>query len=473
MTLKLVPRQVARGFACLAKSDVLYHATSLANALSILREDRLRLVSVNAVEERQLGRADVFWVSMARTKTSSYLVSMLGQAGSKGVVFEANGRKLGQVLKSVPIDYWRGAATKDNRGHEQEERLLGRKPSLAGFSRFLVAVHVIGKVEDAVLAQLARLCTVRGVPCLAYPSYQAWLARKGSEVAASEGGETADANDDEGSEAGGGEVNAERRQKNLAAVRKLLAGWQEDSQETARPWDLPARDLAAYLDPKAVGRYDPQLAQEVVNFMRRHRLKTTQQLVGFLENKWAAKEVLVSRRRVAATALDLWQSLHDATWLQEQLGKAGDAWERWCDVWQDGLLEGDAAAGKLGMPVPWASRNELWAFAYDLKRFPQEQQAKAAEAKLAPLLAELRQAATEALARLEEQPEVQAVTEAWLQVLPPFVAAARELGATADLDNLYERVLEVARAVRGEYHAAMSWPLYRRGVLAALDEALD
>lgn len=83
MTLKLVPRQVARGFACLAKSDVLYHATSLANALSILREDRLRLVSVNEVEERQLGRADVFWVSMARTKTSSYLVNLLGQAAAR------------------------------------------------------------------------------------------------------------------------------------------------------------------------------------------------------------------------------------------------------------------------------------------------------------------------------------------------------------------------------------------------------
>lgn len=472
MTLKLVPRQVARGFACLAKSDVLYHATSLANALSILREDRLRLVTANAVEERQLGRADVFWVSMARTKTSSFLVNLLGQAGSKGVVFEVNGRKLGQVLKSVPIDYWRGsAATKDNRGHEQEERLLGRKPELAGFSRFLVAVHVLGKVEDAVLAKLARLCTARGVPCLAYPGYQAWLARKGSEVAASEGGETADA-DEAGSEAGGGEVNAERRQKNLAQVRKLLAGWQEDSQETSRPWDLPARDLAAYLDPKAFGRYDPQLAQEVVNFMRRHRLKTTQQLVGFLENKWAAKDVLVSRRGVAARALDLWQNLHDDAWLQEQLGKAGDAWGRWCDVWQNGLLEGDAAAGKLGVSVPWASRDELRAFTHDLKRFPQEQQAKAANEKLEPLLAGLEQAATDALAA-QGEPEVQAVTQAWLQVLPPFVAAARKLGATSDLDNLYERVIEVARVVRGAHHAAMSWPLYRRGVLAALHAALE
>lgn len=185
MTLKLVPRQVARGFACLAKSDVLYHATSLTNALSILREDRLRLVGVNAVEERILGRADVFWVSMARTKTSSFLVNLLGQAGSKGVVFEVNGRKLGQVLKSVPIDYWRGSAAKDNRGHEQEERLLGRKPELAGFSRFLVAVHVLGKVEDARLAKLARLCTARGVPCLAYPGYQAWLAHSTLSCAAS------------------------------------------------------------------------------------------------------------------------------------------------------------------------------------------------------------------------------------------------------------------------------------------------
>jgi hypothetical protein len=169
----------------------------------------------------------------------------------------------------------------------------------------------------------------------------------------------------------------------------------------------------------------------------------------------------------------LWQSLHDDAWLQEQLGKAGDAWERWCDVWQDGLLVGDAAAGKLGVSVPWTSRNELRAFAHDLKRFPQEQQAKAANEKLEPLLSGLEQAATDALAAPGEQPEVQAVTQAWLQVLPPFVAAARELGATSDLDNLYERVIEVARVVRGAHHAAMSWPLYRRGVLAALHETLD
>jgi hypothetical protein len=78
----------------------------------------------------------------------------------------------------------------------------------------------------------------------------------------------------------------------------------------------------------------------------------------------------------------------------------------------------------------------------------------------------------EACGKLGQEPEREELAQAWGAALTGLVAAARKHG-NLDLDPLYEGVTEVAREVRGEFHAGMSWPLYRRGVLAALNAAVE
>ena len=461
--LKIVPAGV---FTALAKNDLLYHATSLVNAVSIVKGDKLHMVAANEVEQRTMGRADVFWVSMARTKTSSYLVSMLHGRKALGVVFECDGRKLGNVLKSVPLDYWAGSARE--RGHENEERLLGRKPEIAGFSRYVKAVHVVGGVVSdqakAAFTLLVKLCRERGLPVRVYPDYKAWLARKGevaSEVAGVEVKEEPEERD-------------ERRERRLASaheqVKLLLEGWKPDHAAERVPWELSPRDIAGYLNAKALSTYSPAIAQDIVAFMRRHKLKTTAALQAFLTDKWAEKTQLVTRRKTLVRALETWKSLHDETWLAAMLEKAGENWERYCDLWLESLREGYRAAARERRSLPWDEDAAL-SLVYSVRDLPAKLEAERASQALEPLLRALKARVREACGKLGPEPESAELAQAWGAALTGLVAAARKHG-NRDLDPLYEGVTEVAREVRGEFHAGMSWPLYRRVVLAALDAAV-
>ena len=47
--LKIIPAGV---FTALAKNDLLYHATSLVNAVSIVKGDKLHMVAANEVEQQ-------------------------------------------------------------------------------------------------------------------------------------------------------------------------------------------------------------------------------------------------------------------------------------------------------------------------------------------------------------------------------------------------------------------------------------
>jgi hypothetical protein len=461
--LKIIPAGV---FTALAKNDLLYHATSLVNAVSIVKGDKLHMVAASDVEERKMGRADVFWVSMARTKTSSYLVSMLHGRKALGVVFECDGRKLGQVIKSTPIDYWAGSAKE--RGHETEERLLGRKPEIPGFSRYVKTVHVIGEAgsEQAKtsLASLVALCRRRKLPLLVYPDYKAWLARKGevaSEVAGVEVKEEPEERD-------------ERRDRNLASaheqVKLLLEGWKPDHAAERVPGELSPRDIAGYLDANARSTYSPAIAQDIMAFMRRHKLKTTAALQAFLTDKWAEKTQLVTRRKTLVRALETWKNLHDETWLAARLEKVGENWEQYCEVWLESLREGYRAAARERRSLPWDEDAAL-SLVYSVRDLPAKLEAERASQALEPLLGALKARVREACGKLGQEPESAELAQAWGGALTGLVTAARKHG-NLDLDPLYEGVTEVAREVRGEFHAGMSWPLYRRVVLAALNAAV-
>ena len=462
--LKIIPAGV---FTALAKNDLLYHATSLVNAVSIVKGDKLHMVAANEVEQRTMGRADVFWVSMARTKTSSYLVSKLHGRKALGVVFECDGRKLGNVLKSVPLDYWAGSARE--RGHENEERLLGRKPEIAGFSRYVKAVHVVGGVVSdqakAAFTLLVKLCRERGLPVRVYPDYKAWLARKG-EVAAEVAGVEVKEEPEE---------RDERRERNLASaheqVKLLLEGWKPDHAAERVPWwELSPRDIAGYLNANARSTYSPAIAQDIVAFMRRHKLKTTAALQAFLTDKWAEKTQLVTRRETLVRALETWKNLHDETWLAARLEKAGENWERYCDVWLESLREGYRAATRERRSLPW-DEDSAFSLVYSVRDLPAKLEAERASQALEPLLRALKARVREACGKLGQEPESAELAQAWGGALTGLVTAARKHG-NLDLDPLYEGVTEVAREVRGEFHAGMSWPLYRRVVLAALNAAV-
>jgi hypothetical protein len=85
-------------------SPVLYHATQLGNAVSILRDNTFNLTNTLGLKSERGIQKKFYYISFARSLTSGYYYFENPQKGI--VYFKIDGDKLGNRYKGLPVDYW-------------------------------------------------------------------------------------------------------------------------------------------------------------------------------------------------------------------------------------------------------------------------------------------------------------------------------------------------------------------------------
>lgn len=130
-------------------SSILYHATYLSNAISIL--DSNKFILTNVVGTSAEDQKKFYFMSFARSMTSGYSSFENPKLGV--VYFKINGSKLGNRYKGAPIDYWQygksGPTTPEmQRKMEAEDRLFSDKPYVPNATSYIDEIYVfIGKIE--------------------------------------------------------------------------------------------------------------------------------------------------------------------------------------------------------------------------------------------------------------------------------------------------------------------------------------
>ena len=166
-------------------SDVVFHATTINNAISILDSDTFTLSPaftgdardprIGAKSDSELdtkGRS--YFLSTARTRTS---VQFAGESSVALIVLD--GRKLSHNHSGKAVDYWDADIKKQIGGaYEEEDRIFSDNPTIDNVLQYIISIDVLetrwqgGNVDGII--HLYKLATSKGVPVRVYNSRQDW-----------------------------------------------------------------------------------------------------------------------------------------------------------------------------------------------------------------------------------------------------------------------------------------------------------
>lgn len=122
-------------------SDVVYHATSAPNFLSIFINDTFKLTPLKGIDSidtewaRSRGILDHYYMSVARSVTSDFVRGGTGENRTERMVFRLDGRKLAARFRGFAHNYG------DWVGDEMEDRIVSKKPEIRGFSNYVTGVY--------------------------------------------------------------------------------------------------------------------------------------------------------------------------------------------------------------------------------------------------------------------------------------------------------------------------------------------
>lgn len=172
----------------LAGSDILFHRTDVISAASIVTQNSFSLKPSDANSSESRLHQSSYYLSTARSMRSSYIGNVVS---STTVVFQLDGRKLGQRFKVIPVDYWdtldKGNLSKEEHlfkrssRFEMEDRVLSPKPKIPA-APFVAAIHAIncsgdrGR-RDKSLFTLYKWCLQRKIPFFIYADEASLLSR--------------------------------------------------------------------------------------------------------------------------------------------------------------------------------------------------------------------------------------------------------------------------------------------------------
>lgn len=171
-----------------AASPVLYHYTSLYNALDILKSGRFDLSIGNAKADQFQPEGHFYFLSTARTLTGAF-----HGAAIQGAVFNLGGNWLNQRYRAKPVDYW-GARQSHS---EAEDRIFSRTDTMS--IEPVTAIHVLADsayftgdgsvnfdVDGAydhikIIERIQKAAESRHVPFFLYNNKRMWMlqAEKG------------------------------------------------------------------------------------------------------------------------------------------------------------------------------------------------------------------------------------------------------------------------------------------------------
>lgn len=160
-------------------SRVVYHYTSTAPALNILKTGQFQLSSaLGSVEQQYMPKGKPYFLSTTRTLTGGY-----HQGGMRrGVLFALDGNWFNRHYKSGPLDYWGNRGT-GMRQSEAEDRIYSSDPTIpiSGVTAIHVFLNVAGEDskqsahDQSIVRQLLIAAKTQKIPAFFYNDKQAWL----------------------------------------------------------------------------------------------------------------------------------------------------------------------------------------------------------------------------------------------------------------------------------------------------------
>lgn len=158
-------------------SSELYHLTGLKNAINILKNDQFVLGNTFfGGRDLDFQKGKHYYISMARTKFSGYIQK---HAGNTSVIFELDGRGLGQNYRTVNANYF------EKGEHEGEERLIHNDPVIENATGYIKSAHVLLRNSNILsdkqreyIKFLAEYGEKRNVPVYFYDEMKYWSTQR-------------------------------------------------------------------------------------------------------------------------------------------------------------------------------------------------------------------------------------------------------------------------------------------------------
>ena len=163
-------------------SPVLFHATSLPQAASIVKDDAFKLTAATGADLNTLGvtvpGGKLFYLSTARSATGAYG----NDPYRSGVMFVLDGTALAHKYSGESVDYW-GPEFRNvkPRGFEMEDRVFSKEPSIQDLNKYVTAIlcyYDPEKAEDMdkrAVRELALSAKTRGIPFRMYTDKNAYI----------------------------------------------------------------------------------------------------------------------------------------------------------------------------------------------------------------------------------------------------------------------------------------------------------
>ncbi len=130
-------------------SENLFHSTMIQNAINILQNDEFVLQSDFAKSSESKAKKPMFFLSTARSRLGSYLISSDKYVSNFSVLFHLNGKKLSNNYSGKAVDYWgqsfKNPETKTPLSDEMEDRIFSPTRSIPA-TKYITKIDVYANV---------------------------------------------------------------------------------------------------------------------------------------------------------------------------------------------------------------------------------------------------------------------------------------------------------------------------------------
>ncbi len=289
------PIMLVRDLFLESASTILYHYTSIPDALKIVDSGVFELSSVvgTQAEQNYAPPGYPYFLSTTRTRVGDYH----RYVGTGAVMLVLDGNWFNQRYRSRAIDYWDRSwlHSGGTRTREAEDRIFSKEPTIPADS--IKEVHVLVKEQDEYRSPAARKLLIaskkKGIETYFYTDEKAWRLQVKSKAV------DVDKNTPE--------LKGQDPQRGPRhPMRSYLAPWLEliykkNKGELSREGEKLRHSLVYYganyrnedqnlgtdlSNARKPGNHDRKEAIKIIDYMKAHGYKTTVDLKNALVDKW-------------------------------------------------------------------------------------------------------------------------------------------------------------------------------------------
>jgi putative chitinase len=292
-------------------SRIVYHYTSLDNAVSILSSGEFQLSSIaGSMEDTWAPKGYHYFLSTTRTKFGDFHDTV----GNGGVMFDLDGNYYNTHYKSAPVDYW-GSRDKSSAKWakvEAEDRIFSKTPTIPIDGVTSIHVYVkpmdtkerqnFGKSAPGWARKVLILAKKRGIPAYFYEDLEAWRSQNPKGRVPITKRDTLSGPDLYG------EIN-KRRSISNRPNREFTPWFQLINLDSTAKLGKEARGIAwnlgydheyynkdiikglsnSFFNARKPGSgNDRESAVKILTWMQQHKLHSVTDFVNFLSKKWKA-----------------------------------------------------------------------------------------------------------------------------------------------------------------------------------------